>query len=110
MVARHRLAALLASTRMWRVVLVLAAALVVGDATGLIPEGDDTECIDECAGKQCPPTCPTCTCGWHSLQSAPTPLLEMSPIELTTRTVDLPPPADADGLSAPAPTTRPPIV
>ncbi len=110
MVAGQRLAALVGSPRMWRLVFVFAAALVVADSAGLLPEGDDTECSDECAGKQCPPTCATCTCAWHSLRSAPTTLLEMAPIELTSRTVDLPPPDAADGLTAPAPTTRPPIV
>lgn len=95
---------------MWRVIFILAAALVVANTTGLLPEGDDTECADEDGGKQCPPTCPTCTCAWHSLKTALTPVLEMRPIDLTSLTVELPPPDDAQGQLVPPPTTRPPIV
>jgi hypothetical protein len=37
---------------MWRIVVVLAAVLVVGDVTGLIPEADEIGCADEADGKQ----------------------------------------------------------
>jgi len=94
----------------WRVIFVLAAAFVVANTTGMLPEGDDTECADECDGKQCPPTCPTCTCAWHALKTAPSAVVELTPIELTSRTMELPPPGGADGRTAPPPTTRPPIV
>ncbi len=94
---------------MWRIVFIFAAALVVANTTGLLPEGDDTACADGDGGKQCPPTCPTCTCAWHSLKTAPAPLFEVRAVELTSRTVE-PPTLDAwHGLLAPAPWTRPPI-
>ena len=95
---------------MWRVVFIFTAALVVANTTGLLPEGDDVECADESDGKQCPPTCPTCTCAWHSLKTALTPVLEMRPIDLTSLTVELPSPDAAHGQLVPPPTTRPPIV
>jgi hypothetical protein len=93
----------------WRVIFIFVAVLVVANTTGLLPEGDDTECADRDEGKQCPPTCPTCTCAWHSLKSAPTQVIELTPIELTSRAVELPPPSGTDGRIAPAPVTRPPI-
>ena len=95
---------------MWRVVLIFAAALVVADTTGALPECDDTECTDEGNGKQCPPTCPTCTCVWHTLKTAPISLVEMPPIDFTSLIVELPPVRGAHGRLAPAPITRPPIV
>ena len=94
---------------MWRIVLVFAAALVVANTTGLLPEGDATECADCDGGKQCPPTCPTCTCALHSLKTVPAPVFEVRTVELTSRTVELPPLDGWHGLLAPAPTTRPPI-
>jgi hypothetical protein len=93
----------------WRIVLIFTAALVVANTTGLLPEGDDTECVDEDGGKQCPPTCPTCTCAWHTLNSAPVAVFEVQPIELSSRIVALPQPTAWRGRLAPAPTTRPPI-
>lgn len=89
--------------------LIFAAALVVANTTGLLPEGDDTECADGDCGKQCPPTCPMCTCAWHSLKTAPAPLFEVRAVELTSRTVELPPLDGWHGQLAPAPMTRPPI-
>lgn len=98
---------------MWRVVFIFLAVLVVGNTTGLLPEGDDPQCADEGAnngdGKQCPPSCPTCTCAWHSLKTTPTPVFEVRAIEFSSRTVDLPAPTTGDGQLVPAPTTRPPI-
>lgn len=94
---------------MWRIILIFAAALVVANTTGLLTEGDDTECADESDGKKCPPTCPTCTCAWHSLKTAPSPVFEVRAIELTSRTVELPTPTTGHGQLAPAPWTRPPI-
>lgn len=95
---------------MWRVILIFAALLVVANTMGVLPEADDTECVDQGEGKQCPPTCPTCPCAWHSLTSAPVAALEVKAVELTTGAAELPAPRGADGLTAPPPTTRPPIV
>jgi hypothetical protein len=95
---------------MWRIVIILATVLVVGDATGLIPEADEIGCADEADGKQCPPTCPTCTCAWHSLKTAPAPHIALTAIDLIERTVELPANRDGHGLLAPAPAHRPPIV
>ena len=95
---------------MWRIVLILAAVLLAGNATGLIPEGDEVGCTDEPDGKQCPPTCATCTCVWHSLKTAPSMPIELNTIELTARAVELPPAREGHGLIAPAPEQRPPIV
>ena len=93
---------------MLRIIAIVAACLVVGDATRLLPEADDVECCDG-DGKQCPPMCPTCTCAWHSLKTAPATVVEIKPIRLTTFLVELPPPAAGHGRLAPPPTTRPPI-
>jgi len=93
----------------WRIVFLLAAALVVANTTGLLPEGDSTECADEPDGKQCPPTCPTCTCAWHSLKTTPSAVFEVRAIVLTSRTVELPPLTTGHGQLAPAPWIRPPI-
>jgi len=98
-----------AAVFVWRVICFLAAALVVANTTGVLPEGDDIECADS-DGKQCPPSCPTCPCAWHSLKSAPTAPVELNAIELTTCAAELPPPRGADGRTAPPPITRPPIV
>jgi hypothetical protein len=106
----RQLVVLLARLRVWRIVFMFSAAIVVADTTGLLSEADDTQCCDESDGKQCPPACPTCTCAWHSLTSAPTAIIEIKPIDLTASTLDLPPPGGADGRTAPAPITRPPIV
>jgi len=91
-----------------RVILILALCLVVGDATGLLAEGDEVGCTDG-DGARCPPTCPTCTCAWHALKTAPTATVELRPIDRTARTVDPPPPAVGHGRITPAPSTRPPI-
>ena len=82
---------------------------MVGDATGLIPEGDEIGCADEPDGKQCPPTCPTCTCACHSLKTAPVPLVELNEIELAARASELPPARPFHDRFAPAPAQRPPI-
>ena len=94
---------------MWRIVLIFAAILVVGDVTGLFPEVDEIGCRDEPEGKHCPPTCQTCTCAFHSLKTAPASVVELKTVELTARTIELPPAHDGHGLLAPAPAQRPPI-
>lgn len=94
---------------MWRLVLIFAAALVVGHASGLIPEGDEVGCTDEQDGKQCPPTCPACTCVWHSLKTAPVARVELARVEWIARAVELPHARDGQGRLAPAPALRPPI-
>jgi len=97
----------------WRVLIIFAVALVVANTTGLLPEGDDVRCADDGGSDghrtPCPPTCPTCTCAWHSLKSAPTAVIEIKPLELTSSAAELPSPRGADGRTAPPPTTRPPI-
>ena len=99
-----------ADRRVWRIVLIFAAFLLVGDATGLLPEGDAVACNDEPDGKQCPPTdCPTCTCGWHSTQRAPAIRVEITPIVVSSRTIESPIPVEAHGRLAPPPMLRPPI-
>ncbi len=95
---------------MWRFVLIFAVALVVANTTGLIPEGDNVECADESDGKQCPPTCPTCVCAWHSLKSTLTAIVELKSLELTSAAAEPPAPGGSDGRAIPPPTTRPPIV
>ena len=97
---------------MWRFVVIFAVALVVATTTGLLPEAaeDDVARTDECDGKQCPPTCPTCVCAWHSLKSAPTAIVAMTVLELTSAAAELPPPAGRAGRTVPPPTLRPPIV
>jgi hypothetical protein len=95
---------------MGRVILLLATMLVVADATGLLAEADDVCCADEDGGKQCPPSCPTCACPWHTTKTAPAPQILSKTVELVARTVELPTPADAHGQLAPQPSTRPPIV
>lgn len=109
--------ALLSLTGVWRVIFIFAAALIVANTTGLLPEADDAQCAGDGAGRTddghrtpCPPTCPTCTCAWHSLKTAPTAVIEIKSLELTSSAAELPPPRGADGLTAPPPTTRPPIV
>ena len=95
---------------MWRFVLIFAVALVVANTTGLLPEGDAVACADDRDGKQCPPTCPTCVCAWHSLQSAPAAIVELTSLELSSAAAELPAPGGSDGRAIPPPTTRPPIV
>lgn len=92
-----------------RVIFVLAAALVVADATGLVDQCDEISCTDEEPGKQCPPSCPTCTCAMHTLQSLPTVYQVEIRLPGPACSIELPPPVDADGRGAPAPSTRPPI-
>ncbi len=94
---------------MWRVILVFAAALVVANTTGLLPEADSVECSDDADGKDCPPTCPTCTCAWHGLKTALAPVFEVRTVDVTSRTLELPPPTVGHGQLDPAPWTRPPI-
>ena len=89
-----------------RIVFLVAATFVVANTTGLLPEGDETACCD---GKQCPPTCPSCTCAWHSITTAPVAIFEVPAIALMDRAVELPTPRAGDGQRAPAPSTRPPI-
>jgi len=91
-----------------RIIAIVAACLFAGDATRLLSEEDGIECCDG-DGKQCPPTCPACTCAWHSLKPAPTTVVEIKPITMTTRLVDLPSPTVGHGRLAPPPTIRPPI-
>lgn len=109
MCAGHPRAILLGSAHVWRIVFIFAATLVVANTMGLLPENDDIECADQRDGKQCPPTCPTCVCAWHSLRSAPTASVELPAFELMTAAAEPPPPSGANGRAAPAPTTRPPI-
>jgi len=94
----------------WRVILLFAAVLVIGNATGLIPESDDVTCTNEDGGKQCPPTCPTCTCAWHTLKTAPAPQILLKKLQFVARAVELPAPTEVHGQLAPPPMTRPPIV
>ncbi|MCX5746356.1 MAG: hypothetical protein NT062_28090 [Proteobacteria bacterium] len=93
---------------MWRVIILLACALVVADATGLIGGCDET-CQDESAGKQCPPACVTCACSGHSQLT--TPLAQIVPILpiRVTRILETPPPLAVRGQPAPTPIIRPPI-
>ncbi len=94
----------------WRVIVLLATALVIADATGMLPEADDPTCTDEADGKRCPPTCPTCTCAWHSVKTAPVTPIVLAPVDSLARTVELPQPSEARSRLAPPPTQRPPIV
>lgn len=106
--ARHAPAPLLAYAGVWRVIILFAAALVVANTTGLLPENDDDACVDQGEG-QCPPTCPTCPCAWHALQSLPTAAVEITALALTAPAAELPPPRGAAGRNPPPPITRPPI-
>jgi len=95
---------------MWRVIILLATMLVVADATGFMAEADDVCCTDEDGGRQCPPTCPSCTCAWHTVKTAPTAQIQITTVRLETQTAAPPAPAEAHGRLAPQPITRPPIV
>ncbi|HEY4183297.1 MAG TPA: hypothetical protein VGM90_41020 [Kofleriaceae bacterium] len=94
---------------MWRVLLIFAVVLMAGDATGLIPEADEVACADEANGKQCPPSCPSCTCAWHSMTPAPVAGIELATIVRATRAVDLPELRAQHGRLAPDLVHRPPI-
>lgn len=91
-------------------IILLVTALFVADTTGMIAESDDDiECRDD-AGKQCPPTCPSCACAWHTMNTAPAPSFVVVKLLGATHTIDLPPIETVHGRLAPAPIQRPPIV
>ena len=94
---------------MWRVIIVLAAALVVGNATGIFDTCDGT-CLDDDRGAQCPPSCPTCTCAGHATPSVLPVQVAMLVRPLASHVVEMQPSAVVRGRQAPAPLTRPPIV
>lgn len=92
---------------MWRVIFMFLAILMVGNATGLIPDADEVACTDD-DGKECPPTCPTCTCAAHQVKTAPVALVEIATVELSWN-VELPPLPAVHGRLAPDLVHRPPI-
>ena len=96
---------------MWRFIILLVTALVVADTTGLLVESDDAECCkdEHGSGKQCPTTCPTCPCAWHTLRAAPVADVQITITPIATRAVEMPSPEVVRGELAPAPITRPPI-
>ena len=94
---------------MWRVIFVLAAALIVGHASGIFDSCDDGSCVDDDRGAPCPPSCPTCTCAGHATPS-------LLPVQVSTvlrsvssHVVEMQYPRIVRGRHAPAPLTRPPI-
>jgi len=92
---------------MWRVIFIFLTFLMVGDATGLIPDADEIACADG-DGKACPPSCPTCTCAAHQVKTTPVAQTELAQVELTW-TVELPLVLAVHGRIAPDFVHRPPI-
>lgn len=88
---------------------MIAGALIVADATGLLSDCDES-CVDDTDGKQCPPVCPTCTCAGHTARLA-IPLAEVVTIVPAREScvVVSPVPANVRGRLAPPPLIRPPI-
>ena len=93
---------------MWRVIFILAAALMVGNATGVL-DSCDASCVDDDGGKQCPPSCPTCTCAGHAALSMPPLTVVEVAAPVATQIIDMLVPSVIRGEEAPEPLTRPPI-
>jgi hypothetical protein len=91
----------------WRAIFLLLTVLMVGNATGLIPDADEIACSDD-EGKECPPSCPTCTCASHQAKTAAIVQIELVQVELTW-SVELPPLRAVHGRLAPLFVNRPPI-
>ena len=94
---------------MWRVILVFAVALVVGNATGILDTCDAT-CFDDDGGKQCPPSCPTCTCPGHAVPTMLSVQMAAAITPVSTHVIEMQSPTVVRGRQAPEPVTRPPIV
>ena len=93
---------------MWRVLLLVVAALVVGDATGGFDACDEA-CLDDAGGRQCPPACPTCACAPHVASVMPARIEIASAVECRARVVEMPVVVGVRGEPAPLPALRPPI-
>lgn len=97
---------------MWRYIVLIACALIVADATGLIADCDET-CQDDDNGKdRCPPACSDCSCPGHAMRVAALRCEVVAVVNLAGDQhagVDALPPTIELGLLDPAPDLRPPI-